>query len=396
MADENKPTPQQSQEAVQLDSLTSLQQPTESDQAGSANTAEVRADAVVTQPNTNAPEGPSFYLPNTDLTNAPPVQTGDSTVSETESEDDARPSNVEDALAGEGLLTVTVAVSPEIQAVSSESGEGGRSPDVMSASTGTGAPGPANTPRAGTTQARADVPLDGTEPAEVNEPVQVIESVTPVAATQPIELTVVPQVTEAVVTEAVLPVDVSPIALTIVSQVTDAVAIEPIVPVVATSSLSENPVIAESVSSLSSASVALTETDAVLSTSGTLTLADADATDATVVAQTDTAGAYGKFSIGTNGAWTYTTNDAANQLNAGQVVTEVFTVATSDGGSATVTVNLTGTNDVATLTSDTKALTETDAVLSTSGTLTLADADATDATVVAQTDTAGAYGKFSI
>ena len=37
-------------------------------------------------------------------------------------------------------------------------------------------------------------------------------------------------------------------------------------------------------------------------------------TAATVVAQTDTAGAYGKFSIGTNGAWTYTTNDAANQL----------------------------------------------------------------------------------
>ncbi len=323
MADENKPTPQQSQEAVQLDSFTSLQQPTESDQAGSASTAEVRADAVVTQPNTNAPEGPSFYLPNTDLTNAPPVQTGDSTVSETETEDNARPSNienVEDALAGEGLLTVTVADTPETQAASSESGEGNRSPDVMNSSSGPSAQGPTNTPRAGTTQARAEVPLDGTEPAVVNEPAPVIESVTPVAATQPIELTVVPQVTEAVVTE-------------------------PIAPEVATPPVTEEIVVPGSVASLSSAAVALTESNAPLSTSGTLVVTDADATAATVVAQTDTAGTYGKFSIGTDGAWTYTTNDAVNQLNANQVVTETFTVATSDGGTASVTVNITGTND---------------------------------------------------
>jgi hypothetical protein len=57
------------------------------------------------------------------------------------------------------------------------------------------------------------------------------------------------------------------------------------------------------------------------------------------------------------------------------VVTDVFTVTTTDGGSATVTITITGTNDVASLTSDTKALTETDAALSTSGTLTLTDAD---------------------
>jgi DNA-binding protein YbaB len=77
------------------------------------------------------------------------------------------------------------------------------------------------------------------------------------------------------------------------------------------------------------------------------------------------------------------------------VVTDVFTV-TTDGGSATVTITITGTNDVASLTSDTKALTETDAALSTSGTLTLTDADTTAATVTPQTNTAGIYGQFSI
>ena len=108
------------------------------------------------------------------------------------------------------------------------------------------------------------------------------------------------------------------------------------------------------VATLTSDTKALTESDAVLSTSGTLTLSDLDTTDATVTAQTDTAGTYGKFSIDANGAWSYTTNDAVNELNANQVVTEVFTVATSDGGSATVTVNITGTNDVATITGTTQ------------------------------------------
>ncbi|MCP9798973.1 VCBS domain-containing protein, partial [Cyanobium sp. Lug-B] len=130
------------------------------------------------------------------------------------------------------------------------------------------------------------------------------------------------------------------------------------------------------VATLTSDTKALTETDAVLSTGGTLTLTDLDALDATVVAQTDATGTYGKFSINAAGAWTYDTNDAVNQLNDGQLVTEVFNVATTDGGSASVTINITGTNDVATLTSDTKALTETDAVLSTGGTLTLTDLDA--------------------
>src|SRR5690606_35626065 len=104
---------------------------------------------------------------------------------------------------------------------------------------------------------------------------------------------------------------------------------------------------------------------------------------------------YCSFTIDAAGVWSYTTTSALNQLNDGQTVTEVFTVATSDGGSATVTVNITGSEDVATLTSATQNLTETDAVLTTGGSLVLTDLDATAATVVPKTE-AGTYGSFTI
>ena len=151
----------------------------------------------------------------------------------------------------------------------------------------------------------------------------------------------------------------------------------------------------EDIASLSSDSQALTESNTALSTGGTLILNDLDSTAASVVAKTVTT-SYGTFSIDAAGVWSYDTVDALNQLNAGQVITETFTVATTDGGSASVTVNITGTNDVATLTSATQNLTESDAVLSTGGTLVLTDLDSTAATVVAQTAVAGTYGSFSI
>ncbi|MDX7874523.1 VCBS domain-containing protein, partial [Aeromonas caviae] len=125
-------------------------------------------------------------------------------------------------------------------------------------------------------------------------------------------------------------------------------------------------------------------------------LTDLDATAATVVVQSDVAGSYGKFSVDATGKWIYVTNDALNQLNAGQRVTETFEVATSDGGKASVTVIITGSEDVAQLSSDSKTLTEGDAVLSTGGQLVLTDLDATAAPVVVQSDVAGSYGKFSV
>src|SRR5207245_2446839 len=70
---------------------------------------------------------------------------------------------------------------------------------------------------------------------------------------------------------------------------------------------------------LSSATVALSETNAALSTGGTLTVSDVDSAQ-TFVAQSNVAGANGTFSIAANGAWTYTANSAFDNLNVGQSV----------------------------------------------------------------------------
>ncbi|MBU1224595.1 MAG: retention module-containing protein, partial [Gammaproteobacteria bacterium] len=93
----------------------------------------------------------------------------------------------------------------------------------------------------------------------------------------------------------------------------------------------------------------------------------------------------GTVVVNSDGTITYTPNP---NYNGPDSIT--YTISDGQGGTATATVDVTVTavNDVATLSSATANLTETNAVLATGGTLTLADADATDATVVAQT-TAG-------
>ncbi|MDP3822335.1 MAG: VCBS domain-containing protein, partial [Burkholderiales bacterium] len=145
---------------------------------------------------------------------------------------------------------------------------------------------------------------------------------------------------------------------------------------------------------ISTATVNLTETNAVLTTNGTLSISDVDS-PASFVVQTGTVGTYGSFAIDAAGAWTYTASTAHNEFVAGTTYTETFTVASSDGTTSTVTVNILGTNDAAVVSSATVNLTETNAVLTTNGTLTVTDVDS-PATFVAQTGTVGAYGSFSI
>src|SRR5207302_427561 len=145
---------------------------------------------------------------------------------------------------------------------------------------------------------------------------------------------------------------------------------------------------------LSSATVALSETNAPLTTGGTLTVSDVDSAQ-TFLPQTNVAGTNGTFSIAANGAWTYTANHAFDNLNVGQSVSDTFTVATADGTPATVPVTLHGTNAVAVLCCAAVALSETNAPLTTGGTLTVSDVD-NPASYIAQTNVAGANGTFSI
>src|SRR4029453_8300128 len=140
-----------------------------------------------------------------------------------------------------------------------------------------------------------------------------------------------------------------------------------------------------------------------LTTSGVLTIADADAGQSNFTAQASTLGSkgLGTFTLGASGAWTYTANDsqtAIQQLNAGQSLTDSFTAVSSDGtASQVVAVTIHGTNDQSVIGGGNPgSVTEDVAVvagnLTTSGVLTIADADAGQSNFTAQASTLGSKG----
>jgi len=83
---------------------------------------------------------------------------------------------------------------------------------------------------------------------------------------------------------------------------------------------------------------------------------------------------YGTWTMTSGGAWTYNldnNNSAVQALNAGDTLTDTFTVTTLDGTPQIVTITINGANDAAVLSADTVNLTETNSALSTGGTLTI-------------------------
>ncbi|MEM6595556.1 MAG: VCBS domain-containing protein, partial [Pseudomonadota bacterium] len=147
---------------------------------------------------------------------------------------------------------------------------------------------------------------------------------------------------------------------------------------------------------------AVTEDDAAtLTDSGTLTVTDPDTGEASYVAQVATAGTYGTFDLGTNGAWTYAADNsqaAFQALGGGAMLTDSFTVTTADGTSSTVVITINGVTDAAVIGGDQAgAVTEDDAAtLTDSGTLTVSDTDTGEANYIAQAATAGTYGTFDL
>ena len=144
---------------------------------------------------------------------------------------------------------------------------------------------------------------------------------------------------------------------------------------------------------------ALIETDLVQSVTGMLSITDVDSA-ATFVAQTNVNGsnAYGKFSITTAGAWTYTMSTAHNEFKAGVDYTDSITVKSADGTPKVITVTIKGADDLAVIGGvNTATLTETNAALTATGLLTATDVDST-ASFVGQTGVEGSnhYGKFSV
>ncbi|MFA0063061.1 VCBS domain-containing protein, partial [Vibrio breoganii] len=105
---------------------------------------------------------------------------------------------------------------------------------------------------------------------------------------------------------------------------------------------------------VSSATVAIDETDKAVTTSGTLTSTDVDNPDNTFTPGA-ISGANGDLTIDANGHWVFTANSAFNQLNVGDKVEETFTVTSVDGTPSTIKVTINGTNDQPTITATTLA-----------------------------------------
>ena len=113
-----------------------------------------------------------------------------------------------------------------------------------------------------------------------------------------------------------------------------------------------------------------------MNASGKLTITDSDPGQAALVPVAAT-GTYGTFTVQSDGAWNFVTNSAHNKLVAGQQVSQSVSVTSIDG-SATglITINITGSNDVAVIAgTSTASLTETNAALTASGTLSATDVD---------------------
>ncbi|KDN28788.1 hypothetical protein VFDL14_21935, partial [Vibrio fortis] len=151
---------------------------------------------------------------------------------------------------------------------------------------------------------------------------------------------------------------------------------------------------------VSSATVAVDETDKAITTSGTLTSTDVDNPD-NAFTPSSIAGNHGDLTIDSHGHWVFTANSAFNQLNAGDKVDETFTVASVDGSQSTIKVTINGTNDRPTI-SGTSSGAVIEQGLNTAGTpdatgsLTANDLDRSDTVTWAINQPQGQWGTLSI
>lgn len=100
--------------------------------------------------------------------------------------------------------------------------------------------------------------------------------------------------------------------------------------------------------------------DGVVLITGTVTVSDVDS-DNSFVAQTDTVGDYGLFSLTIGGGWSYSLSNSdirVQSLTEGETVTDSFTISSSDGTTQTVVITITGQNDMPIANDDTATVTE--------------------------------------
>ncbi|PQJ90155.1 RTX toxin [Aliivibrio sifiae] len=154
-----------------------------------------------------------------------------------------------------------------------------------------------------------------------------------------------------------------------------------------------------------------TDTGAVVEDSvgiaeGQLEATDADITDTHAWSVTDGAGTYGALTVDATGKWTYTLDnslDVTQAISNGEVKTETFEIVADDGNGGTVThtvtVEVTGTNDIPEIT-DTSVIVgavEHRATESATGDLALEDVDTLDThTWTVESNSNDELGTFSV
>lgn len=112
-----------------------------------------------------------------------------------------------------------------------------------------------------------------------------------------------------------------------------------------------------------------------------------------------TSGIWGQLLMNPDGSYSYTASNS-NSLAAGEVVTDAFTYFVTDATGATatstLTINITGTNDVAIIGGASTGSVTEEAFTTTEGQLSIVDADRGQSYFLAQQGVQGTYGSFGL
>ena len=140
--------------------------------------------------------------------------------------------------------------------------------------------------------------------------------------------------------------------------------------------------------------------DVIAAISAKLDVADEDTKQANFIGQARTAGAYGIFTLSSDGSWTYTLDNSLSTIQAlpkDTQLTDTFTVISNDGtANQTVTITITGVNGAATISGTATGTSTEDTTVETTGKLVVKDEDTNEANFVEQTAISGSYGTFNL
>ncbi len=140
--------------------------------------------------------------------------------------------------------------------------------------------------------------------------------------------------------------------------------------------------------------------DQTLTATGTVTVTDPDPDEASMQA-TSQDGRFGRLVLETNGAWTYSLDNArpaVQALGGNESLTDSFTVRSKDGTEARINITVRGTNDPASISGTATGSVTEGATAPITGKLDVTDVDAGEAVfqVATAQRSASGYGRFSI